>query len=60
MGKTENFIWLDRKLLSPYEYYQFGEIPYRDVIKFLKMFTDIKISEIENMRNTNINNLKEN
>ncbi len=61
MGKTEKgAIWLDKKLLSPYDYYQFWRnTDDRDVIKFLKMFTDIKVSEIENMRDTNINNLKE-
>ncbi len=61
MGKTEKgAVWLDKKLLSPYEYYQFWRnTDDRDVIKFLKMFTDIKITEIENMRNTNINDLKE-
>ena len=61
MGKTEKgAIWLDKKLLSPYDYYQFWRnTDDRDVIKFLKMFTDIKVSEIENMKNTNINDLKE-
>ncbi len=61
MGKTEKgAIWLDKKLLSPYDYYQFWRnTDDRDVIKFLKMFTDLNISEIENMRHKNINDLKE-
>jgi tyrosyl-tRNA synthetase len=61
MGKTEKgAIWLDKKLLSPYDYYQFWRnTDDRDVIKFLKMFTDLEVSEIENMKNININDLKE-
>ena len=60
MGKTEKgAVWLDKKLLSPYDYWQFWRnTDDRDVIKFLKMFTDKEISEIENMRNKNINDLK--
>tara|TARA_B100000963_G_scaffold316216_1_gene295875 strand:- start:2701 stop:3429 length:729 start_codon:yes stop_codon:yes gene_type:complete len=60
MGKTEKgAIWLDKKLLSPYDYYQFWRnTDDRDVIKFLKMFTDLEVSEIENMKNININDLK--
>ena len=60
MGKTEKgAVWLDKKLLSPYEYWQFWRnTDDRDVIKFLKMFTDKKISEIESMKSMNINDLK--
>ncbi len=60
MGKTEKgAIWLDKKLLSPYDYWQFWRnTDDRDVIKFLKMFTDKKISEIEEIRNKDINELK--
>ena len=60
MGKTEKgAIWLDKKLLSPYDYWQFWRnTDDRDVIKFLKMFTDKKISEIEEMKNEDINELK--
>ena len=60
MGKTEKgAVWLDKKLLSAYDYWQFWRnIDDRDVIKFLKMFTDISINEIENVKNNNINNLK--
>ena len=48
MGKTENgAIWLDKNFLSPYEYWQFWRnTDDRDVIKFLKFFTDIKVNEI--------------
>ena len=60
MGKTEKgAIWLDKKLLSPYDYWQFWRnTDDRDVIKFLKMFTDKKISEIEKIKNKDINELK--
>ena len=60
MGKTENgAIWLDKKFLSPYEYWQFWRnTDDRDVIKFLKMFTDLSINEIDNQKNTDINDLK--
>ena len=61
MGKTEKgAIWLDKKLFSSYDYYQFWRnTDDRDVIKFLKMFTDLEVSEIENMKDININDLKE-
>ena len=47
MGKTETgAVWLDEKLLSPYEYWQFWRnIDDRDVIKFLRMFTDLNTEE---------------
>ena len=62
MGKTENgAVWLDEKLLSPYDYWQFwrntGD---EDVKKFLKYFTEISVDEIEKIskEEKNINNLK--
>ncbi len=60
MGKTENgAIWLDEKYLSAYNYWQFWRnVDDRDVIKFLKMFTDININEINTLEGKNINELK--
>mgnify|MGYP001254931945 CR=1 FL=1 len=60
MGKTETgAIWLDKKFLSPYDYWQFWRnTDDKDVIKFLKFFTDIKIDEIEKIKNKDINELK--
>jgi len=60
MGKTESgAIWLDKRFLSAYDYWQFWRnTDDRDVIKFLKFFTDIDIEEIENLENKNINDLK--
>ena len=60
MGKTENgAVWLDKKLLDPYDYWQFWRnVDDRDVIKFLKMFTDLSLNEINEIKNENINELK--
>ena len=60
MGKTEaGAIWLDKKFLSAYDYWQFWRnTDDRDVVKFLKIFTDLEIKEIENLQSKNINELK--
>ena len=60
MGKTETgAIWLDKKLLSPYDYWQFWRnIDDRDVVKFLKMFTDLNVDEINKIKDEDINQLK--
>ncbi|MDB3949384.1 tyrosine--tRNA ligase [Candidatus Pelagibacter sp.] len=60
MGKTESgAVWLDKKLLSPYAYWQFWRnIDDRDVLKFLKIFTDLQIDEIEKIKSNDINELK--
>ena len=60
MGKTESgAVWLDKNLLSIYDYWQFWRnTDDRDVIKFLKMFTDLSIEKIEEIKNENINDLK--
>ena len=51
MGKTEKgAIWLDPELLSPWEYWQFWRnTADQDVSKFLKLFTEIDISEINKL-----------
>ena len=60
MGKTESgAVWLDKRFLSPYDYWQFWRnIDDRDVLKFIKIFTDIDINVIEKIKNNNINELK--
>ncbi|MDB9937483.1 tyrosine--tRNA ligase [Candidatus Pelagibacter sp.] len=60
MGKTESgAVWLDKKFLSPYDYWQFWRnIDDRDVLKFLKIFTDLSVEEIKNIKDKNINELK--
>jgi len=60
MGKTEKgAIWLDKKLLPSYDYWQFWRnTDDRDVLRFLKMFTDLNLQKIEEIKNKNINQLK--
>ena len=60
MGKTETgAVWLDKKNLSPYDYWQFWRnIDDRDVLKFIKIFTDLSIEKIEKIKNQDINQLK--
>ena len=60
MGKTEKgAIWLDKKLLSSYDYWQFWRnTDDRDVLRFLKMFTDLTLEKVEEIKNKNINQLK--
>ena len=60
MGKTETgAIWLDKNLLSSYDYWQFWRnTDDRDVIKFLKMFTDIDLKKINQIKDDDINKLK--
>ena len=60
MGKTEKgAIWLNKEMLSPYDYWQFWRnTDDRDVLKFLKMFTEIPLDVIEKNKNQNINQLK--
>ncbi len=60
MGKTaDGAIWLDKKFLSPYDYWQFWRnTDDRDVVKFLRFFTDLNVNEIDKIKNQDINDLK--
>ena len=60
MGKTETgAIWLDKKFLSPYDYWQFWRnTDDRDVIKFLNIFTDLENDKIKELQSNDINKLK--
>ena len=60
MGKTENgAIWLDKNFLTPYEFWQFWRnTDDRDVIKFLKFFTDVELDKINELEKKDINYLK--
>ncbi len=62
MGKTEKgAVWLDKKLFSPYNYWQFWRnTSDEDVKKFLKYFTEIKMDELSNIidKENDINKLK--
>ena len=61
MGKTEKgAVWLNEKLFSPYDYWQFWRnSDDRDVVKFLKFFTDIDTVDIQKLeKEKTINELK--
>ena len=60
MGKTESgAVWLDKNFLSSYDYWQFWRnIDDRDVVKFLKIFTDLSIDEIKRIKDEDINQQK--
>jgi tyrosyl-tRNA synthetase len=62
MGKTEKgAVWLNKKMLSAYEYWQFWRnTDDKDVIRFLKLFTDLTLNKINELENSNldINKLK--
>ena len=63
MGKTvDGAVWLNEDMLSPYDYWQFWRnIDDRDVFRFLKLFTDldiVEINDLENKRGLDINNIK--
>ena len=60
MGKTEKgAVWLDKKLLSYYDYWQYWRnTDDQDVLKFVKMYTDLTLEKIEEIKNKDINQLK--
>ncbi len=62
MGKTEKgAVWLDKKMFSPYDYWQFWRnTSDEDVKKFLNYFTEINTTELSQKidKEKNINNLK--
>ena len=49
MGKSESgTVWLDENLLSPLDFWQYWRnVDDKDVIKLMKLFTDLNIDEIE-------------
>tara|TARA_A100001011_G_scaffold44540_1_gene41728 strand:- start:18373 stop:19614 length:1242 start_codon:yes stop_codon:yes gene_type:complete len=62
MGKTEKgAVWLDKKMFSPYDYWQFWRnTADDDVKKFLKYFTEIEFDDLSNKieSENDINKLK--
>jgi tyrosyl-tRNA synthetase len=63
MGKTEGgAIWLNDNMLSSYEYWQFWRnVEDADVVKFLKLFTELpldEINELSKLTGKDINNAK--
>ena len=63
MGKTnKGAVWLNEELLSSNGYWQFWRnVDDKDVLRFLKLFTDLKVEDINNLKNKStaeINNNK--
>jgi tyrosyl-tRNA synthetase len=63
MGKTaQGAVWLDEKLLSPYDYWQFWRNSAdADVGRFLKLFTDLSLEDVgklESLQGADINQAK--
>ena len=60
MGKTESgAVWLDKNLLTAYDYWQYWRnTDDRDVLKFLKMYTDLSLEKIEEIKGKDVNELK--
>jgi tyrosyl-tRNA synthetase len=63
MGKTaQGAVWLDEKLLSPYDYWQFWRnTADADVGRFLKLFTDLSLEDVgklESLSGADINQAK--
>ena len=61
MGKTaEGAVWLNEDMLSAYDYWQYWRnVDDRDVIRFLKLFTDLSKKEIETIEKSNSDNVNE-
>ncbi|MES2961455.1 MAG: tyrosine--tRNA ligase [Pseudomonadota bacterium] len=64
MGKTaDGAVWIDETMLPAFEYFQYFRNTHdADVGKFLRLFTDLEISEIENLeklKDQEINKAKE-
>ena len=61
MGKTEKgAIWLDEKLLSSYDYWQFWRnTDDKDVIRYLYLFTELPHEEIDKYKNYSGNKINE-
>lgn len=64
MGKSaDGAVWLDAEMLSPFDYFQYFRNTHdADVGKFLRLFTDLEITEIDNLeklKDQEINKAKE-
>jgi tyrosyl-tRNA synthetase len=62
MGKSQSgALWLNEDMVSPYDYYQFWRnTDDRDVFKFMLIYTDIPVNQVEEYRASadNINEFK--
>jgi tyrosyl-tRNA synthetase len=61
MGKTaQGAVWLNAERLSPYEYWQFWRnTEDDDVGRFLRLFTELDLAEIERLERGDINEAKQ-
>ncbi len=64
MGKTaDGALWLDENKVSAYDYFQyFRNVSDDDVIKFIKLFTDLsfeEVAELERLQGQELNKAKE-
>ena len=62
MGKTnKGAVWLTEKLLSSNGYWQFWRnVDDKDVIRFLKIFTDLRTEDINNLKNNSASEINNN
>lgn len=60
-GKSAgNAIWLDKKMTSPYDFYQYWRnVDDRDVETYLGLFTLLPMEEVEQLPKQNVNRAKE-
>ncbi|MDR1498985.1 MAG: tyrosine--tRNA ligase [Rickettsiales bacterium] len=60
VGKSEgNAIWTNEDMLDPFEYFQyFRNVQDADVVRFLKVYTDMSVEDIEAIKNSDVNELK--
>ena len=61
MGKTaDGAVWLNEDLLSSYDYWQFWRnVDDRDVIRFIKLFTDLNKEQIEQLEQRALNDIND-
>jgi tyrosyl-tRNA synthetase len=54
MGKTEKgAVWLDQNLTTPFDFWQYWRnVDDRDVARYMKLFSDIPVCDIDSMVNT--------
>ena len=62
MGKTsKGAVWLSEKLLSSNGYWQFWRnVDDKDVVNFLKLFTELEVKEINKLKSSNSNEINKN
>jgi tyrosyl-tRNA synthetase len=60
LGKSEgNALWVNEELLSPFDYFQyFRNVNDLNVLRFLKIYTDMPVEKIDSMESEDINSLK--